>query len=376
MTEPNKLPFVYEIPLFNAKKTRDSLIIAFMLKSIKSYSLEELSQTMEDLGQPRFRAEQLAQWLYVHHVSSFDEMTNLSKALRAELAEKYSLPVASILDKQVSADGTRKYILRFADGECVETVAIPSSSSEEGSQKRLTVCFSTQVGCSLECSFCATGREGFTRNLAVGEMVDQILMAQEDFGQRVSNVVAMGQGEPFLNYKNTLAALRIINHPKLLKIGARRITVSTCGILDGIDRFATVPEQFTLAVSLHSARQSIRNAIMPRMEKQPLRQLQAALINYLEKTDRRITLEYLLIKDLNDGEEDLQALVRFCDGLLCHVNLLPLNPVASTWFQPSSQATVRRWLQELENHRIETTFRQSRGEDITGACGQLKNTFS
>lgn len=350
--------------------------MAGMPESIKTYSLEGLEQIAASYGQPKFRALQIAEWLYAHNIQSFDSMTNLSKTLRAELSENYTLSSPTMLDKQVSADGTRKYILGFEDGECVETVAIPSGYSEDGDARKLTVCLSTQVGCAVGCSFCATGQEGFKRNLNVGEMVDQVLFVQNDFEQRVSNVVAMGQGEPFLNYNNTLAALRIMNHPKLLKIGARRITISTCGVLKGIERLSQEPEQFTLAVSLHSARQHIRNALMPHMEGQPLRQLKAVLGKYIEETGRRVTLEYLLLKDINDDDEDLQALVRFCEGLLCHVNLLPLNSAAPTFFEPSNDSTLQYWQNELGNRHIETTIRNSRGADISGACGQLKNTFS
>ena len=340
---------------------------------IKTYSLEELGETAVKLGQPKFRGMQIAEWLYLRQATSFDDMTNLPKTLRTALAEEFPLHQTKIIDKQVSQDGTRKYIMQFGDGQCAETVAIPAFSPDEDETGRLTVCFSTQIGCSMGCTFCATGQEGFTRNLLVGEMVDQITIVQNDFGQRVSNAVAMGQGEPFLNYKNTLAALRILNHQKLLRIGARRITVSTCGITKGIDKMAQEPEQFTLAVSLHSAVQSTRNALMPNMQNQPLKNLKAALAHYIEKTGRRVTLEHILIRDINDNEEDLQALIRFCDGLLCHVNLLPFNPVDSTCFVPSKQKTVQKWLETLESERIESTFRQSRGSDIAGACGQLKN---
>lgn len=347
-----------------------------MSKPIKTYSLEGLSELAVELGQPKFRGMQIAEWLYLKQATSFDDMTNLPKALRAALANDFPLHSTEIADKQVSQDGTRKYIMRFGDGQCAETVAIPAFSPTEDETGRLTVCFSTQVGCRMGCTFCATGQEGFTRNLQVGEMVDQIALVQSDFGQRVSNVVAMGQGEPFLNYENTLAALRILNHQKLLRIGARRITVSTCGITSGIDKMAQEPEQFTLAVSLHSAVQSTRNALMPNMQSQPLKSLKAALAHYIEKTGRRVTLEHILIRDINDDEDDLQALIRFCDGLLCHVNLLPLNPVDSACFVPSKQKTIQKWLESLEAKRIETTFRQSRGSDIASACGQLKNKKS
>lgn len=339
-----------------------------MNKPIKAYSLKELPDVVKALGQPAFRAKQLSQWLYVHHVSSYDEMTNLPAALREALAEHHPLHEATIVDKRVSTDGTRKYLIQFHDGVCVETVAIPSRSEE-----RLTVCFSTQAGCSMKCAFCATGQAGFERNLLPGEIVDQVLLAQKDTERRVTNVVGMGQGEPFANYDNTLAALRILND-KGIGIGARHISVSTCGIIPGIERFASEPEQFTLAVSLHAARQSVRDLIMPSVAKYKLRELKQALSAYTEQTNRRVTLEYIMIEGVNDTEADLSALNTFCTNLLCHVNLIPINTVPGSAFQPSSRETVNRWVDSIRAHGKEATVRDSRGSDIEGACGQLKNT--
>ena len=281
-----------------------------------------------------------------------------------------------MLDRRVSKDGTRKYVWQFDDGAGVETVAMPSKDKDaKGSPQRLTVCFSTQVGCAIGCAFCATGKEGFVRNLTPGEMVDQIVLAGHDMGMRVSNVVAMGQGEPFLNYDNTLAALRFMNTKDGLGIGARHITISTCGILKGIERLADEPEQFTLAVSLHSAVQSTRDALMPHMKNAPLHHLHTALERYIEQSGRRVSLEYLLLKDLNDDEAHLAALKEFCRGLLCHVNILPFNEVAGSPFQPASAKTRTKWVNQMEAAGIETTVRDSRGSDIEGACGQLKNAL-
>jgi len=437
---------------------------------IKAFSLEGLVGLMKEQGQPRFRADQIAQWLYLYGVSSYEEMTNLPQYLRDSLAKKHPLGGYQIAEKQVSKDGTRKYLLRFKDGARVETVAISARSralsdtfsqknqAEHGkkaetplsgapsatnpretqrgdakssfdslfstknstpliqkgdfnakdagaaedagggekksttlsdSPKRLTVCFSTQVGCAMGCSFCATGTEGFTRNLLPGEIIDQILAAQSDFGIRVSNLVAMGQGEPFLNYENMLAALRFLNHPKGLAIGARRITVSTCGLIQEINRFAQEPEQFTLAVSLHSAEQEVRNLLMPKLSNQPLSQLRPALFNYVEQTNRRVSLEYTLIKDVNDTPEALATLLQFCSGLLCHVNLMPVNPTNSAtpnafnnksssetkrelnMLLPSSTSTIQNWQRQLEEKHVPVTIRASKGSDIAGACGQL-----
>ena len=282
---------------------------AAMIKPIKTYSLDNLKQLMKDLGQPSFRAKQLHEWLYLHHVDSYDEITNLPQTLRVQLSADYPLFTPAVIDSQTSQDGTAKYVISYHDGARVETVAIPSSDG------RLTVCCSTQAGCAMGCTFCATGKEGFTRNLSAGEIVDQILIAQTRMGERVSNVVVMGQGEPFLNYEQTLSALRILNDEKLLNIGARHITLSTCGILSGIDHLGTEPEQFTLAVSLHAAIQRTRDEIMPGVANYGLGKLKTALLKYIERTNRRITLEYAMMNHVNDSEEDLKALIEFCTGL-------------------------------------------------------------
>lgn len=346
------------------------------MDTIKAYSREGLERLFEELGQPRFRTKQIVQWLYQRGVRSYDDMTDLPKMLRAELAERAPLTVPTMLDRRVSKDGTRKYVWQFDDGAGVETVAMPSKDTNaQGSPQRLTVCFSTQVGCAIGCAFCATGKEGFVRNLTPGEMVDQIVLAGQDMDMRVSNVVAMGQGEPFLNYDNTLAALRFMNAKDGLGIGARHITISTCGILKGIERLAGEPEQFTLAVSLHSAVQATRDALMPHMTNAPLHHLHTALERYIEQSGRRVSLEYLLLNDLNDDETHLDALKEFCRGLLCHVNILPFNEVAGSPFQPAPAKTRARWVSQMEAAGVETTVRDSRGSDIEGACGQLKNAL-
>ena len=335
-------------------------------KGIKAYSREGLAEFTKNAGMPAFRAKQIEQWLYQKGATSYDGMTNLSKDMRAKLAEAAPLYCAEIDDRQVSQDGTRKYIVRYIDGCTAEMVAMPSGD-------RLTVCVSSQVGCAMACSFCATGKEGFTRNLLPGEIVEQVLLAQNDIGTRVSNVVIMGQGEPFLNYGNTLAALRFLNGKNGLNIGARHITVSTCGILDGIRAFGAEPEQFILAVSLHSAIQETRDALMPRVKNQTLPALHRAIEEYQADCGRRVSLEYLLIKGFNDDDDHLQALVDFCEGISAHVNLLPLNNVLGSPFQPASKHRVDAFIRTLERAGVEATMRDSRGGDIAAACGQLKN---
>lgn len=358
---------------FNLQKinvSRETGIITIMNTSIKAFSYTQLTSLMRECNQPAFRAKQIFEWLYLHHVTSYEDMTTLPSALRTFLSEHFPLYTPSLIDRQISTDGTRKYLLSYHDGACVETVAIPSPDN-----KRLTVCFSTQVGCTLSCTFCATGKEGFSRNLLPGEIVDQIFVVQEDIGTRVTNIVGMGQGEPFLNYHNTLAALRILNNSKGLAIGARHISISTCGIIPNIIQFSKEPEQFTLAISLHAANQQKRNMLMPKIARYSLDDLKKTLRYYIEQTNRRITLEYIMIKGVNDTPEDLNCLHSFCHELLCHVNLIPINTVSESQFQPSNLKTLKYWIHSLQNSGVEATIRNSRGADIDGACGQLKNTL-
>lgn len=346
-----------------------------MEHDIISYNLSDIQSLLERLNQPRFRTKQLIRWLYRDGASTYDDMTNLPRTLRDTLSNAAPLIPPRIADRQVSRDGTRKYVLSFADGTCVETVGIPSRSSKNtrNEPRHLTVCFSTQAGCAMRCAFCATGHEGLTRNLSSGEMVRQILTVQQDFAMRVTNVVSMGQGEPFQNYEATLEALRFMNADDGLGIGARHITLSTCGLFAGIDRLAQEPEQFTLAVSLHAAQQSVRDTLMPRCTSQPLDRLKQHLIDYVAQTGRRVSLEYLLIAGVNDTNEALDALLEFCDGLHCHVNLIPLNHIDGSPWRPSSTTIQQRFLTALHSLGKEATVRDSRGSDIDGACGQLKN---
>lgn len=342
-------------------------------KPLKAYSLDELSEILTALGQPSFRARQILEWVYLSKASSYEEMSNLPKELRATLSDLLPLHLPQIINRQVSKDGTRKYVLEFYDGARAETVAIPSSEkTHEDIPKRITVCTSTQAGCAMACSFCATGTEGLTRNLLSGEILDQIMVVQEDMGLRVSNVVTMGQGEPFANYKNTLNALDFASDPKGFSIGSRHITISTCGIIEGINKLAQEPRQYTLAVSLHSAIQETRDLLMPRIAHQNLNILKKSLSEYVATTNRRVSLEYIMIDGVNDTPKHRKALIAFCDNLLCHVNLLPVN-TASGRYSPSSQKTIKNWIKQLEASGTQTTVRNSRGSDISGACGQLKN---
>ena len=335
------------------------------MKTIKEYSIEELADCVKEVGLPSFRTQQILSWLYDKGVSSYEEMTNLPKAAREQFAQVYPLYVPDEIERQESVDGSRKYLFELHDGALLETVGLPASDG------RLTVCASSQSGCAMGCSFCATGKKGLTRNLYPGEIVDQVIAVQKDFDKRVTNVVIMGQGEPFANYDATMAALRILNHPKLLNIGARHITVSTCGVISGIKRFAREPEQFTLAVSLHAARQRIRDRIMPSMSTQTLEKLKYALQTYTKETGRRFSFEYALMKGINDSDEDLNALIEYSKDLLCHINLIPLNKIDDSPIQPSPRSKREAWQSTLEHAGIAVSTRLSRGADIAAACGLL-----
>jgi 23S rRNA (adenine2503-C2)-methyltransferase len=332
---------------------------------IKSLDLAGLGALVSELGQPGFRAKQLARWLYGRGVTSFDEMTDVPAAMRSSLRERFVIGVLALEAMQTSSDGTRKYLWRLADGVAVESVGIPAGD-------RLTVCFSTQAGCAMGCTFCATGRDGLTRSLTSGEMADQVIAVGREFGVRVSNAVAMGQGEPFAAYDATLGALRVLNSPDGAGIGARHLTVSTCGLLPGIRRFSEEPGQFTLAVSLHSAIQKTRDSLMPGVKGYRLAELRLALAAYAEKTGRRPTLEYALIEGVNDTDRELAALVRFCSGLLVHVNLIPVNPVAGAGMARASAVRVRAFERALTLGGTEASVRTERGADIDAACGQLR----
>lgn len=338
------------------------------LIGIKAFTRQDIFREFEQIGLPKFRAKQVYQWLYQKGVHSYDEMTNISKPLRAQLENAYPLSFPEIINKQVSKDGTRKYLLRLSDGATVESVGMPSKT-------RLSACVSTQAGCAMRCQFCATGRNGYTRSLGCGEIVDQVNVIAQDFGQRVTNVVLMGQGEPFQNYDASLEAMRIINDPDALEIGARHITVSTCGILPQIRRFAKEPEQFTLAISLHSAVQETRDRIMPGVRQYDLDRLHDAIISYADVTGRRPTYEYALMAGINDSDAELKALVSFTRRTLCHVNLIQLNEVKGSSYHPSTPERLAAFKKSLEAAGVEVTVREARGADIDAACGQLKQRF-
>ena len=334
-------------------------------RDVRSLAPDDIEQLVSELKLPAFRAKQLCEWIFDKQARSFDEMTNIPKALREELSHRFTFAVPKQVACQVSRDGSRKYLLQFSDGVAVETVGMPS-------RNRLAVCVSTQAGCGMGCAFCATGLAGLTRSLTAQEIVDQVVHVSRDLGERVTSVVFMGQGEPFANYDATLAALRSLNAEHGLHIGARHLTVSTCGIIPGIRAFAKEPEQFTLAVSLHSAVQTTRNQLMPGVKKYTLLRLHEALQEYTEATGRRPTYEYAMIEGINDTDPEMRALCDFCEGTLCHVNLIQLNNIPDSPFKPSPLKKVEDLQRRLQSRGVETTIRNSRGSDIDAACGQLK----
>lgn len=339
-----------------------------MLQNIKQLSKEQLVSFVLSVGQPKFRASQIYSWLWIKHAKSFEDMSDLPLNLRQTLAENFYLHIPRPIVTQQSADGSRKYLLELADKTTVECVGMPSLSKAD----KLSICVSSQAGCAMRCSFCATGKSGLIRSLTADEIYEQAQYIIDDFGMRASNIVFMGQGEPFTNYRETLRTLRLFNARDGLGIGARHLTVSTCGIIPMIRKFATEPEQFTLAVSLHSAVQKTRDELMPGVKQFKLTQLKEALQNYAEKTGRRPSYEYALIGGVNDTDEEISALCDFTRGTLVHVNFIMLNEIDDSPFKPSTPERAQLFIKRLARVGVEATIRNSRGSDIDAACGQLK----
>lgn len=331
-----------------------------ILSGLTQSGFEEIT---EKLNASKFRARQIHNWIYLKSVKSIEEMTNLSKDFRSQLSQIAEVSDIKIKNKQVSSDGTIKYLIEYPDGNCVETVLMRFDN-----RANLTACVSSQVGCAVNCAFCATGKRGFIRNLTPAEIIEQVLTIQRDTGLKVTNVVFMGQGEPLLNLDNVLKALNIFNED--LQIGARRITISTSGIIPQINKLAELNMQSTLALSLHAPVSEIRKQIMPIECKYPLGELKKALKNYTEKTGRRITIEYLLIKDLTDTPEMAKQTAMFLKDIKCNVNLIPYNVVKKDFEKPNN-TTCMKFKYILEHSGKKVTIRLERGADIDAACGQL-----
>ena len=332
-------------------------------------TLEELEKLTEELKASKFRAKQIHNWIYSKSVSSIDEMTNISKDFREQLKLIAKVTDTKIKVKQTSKDGTIKYLVEYPDGECVETVLMRFDN-----RANLTACVSSQVGCAVNCSFCATGKGGFRRNLTYKEIIEQVLTIQRDTGLKVTNIVFMGQGEPLLNLDNVLKALDIFNND--FQIGQRRITISTSGIIPGINKLADAELQSTLAISLHSPNHELRKQIMPIEEKYPIDKLKQALKGYSDKTGRRITVEYILIHGFNDTPAVAKELAYLLKDLKCNINLIPYNSVIENDYKKPSGNDVMKFKYLLEHSGKKVTVRLERGADIDAACGQLRGKVS
>lgn len=336
-----------------------------MKSNLRNFTYDALSKFLEDMGEPKFRTKQIFTWLYKGTVS-FDEMTNIKKELREKLSEITTLTLPKIEEKFVSRlDETRKYLIKLDDGNYIESVLMKYNHG-------YTVCLSSQVGCRMGCAFCASTRGGLVRNLEPYEIIGQLMIIEKDLGSRISNIVMMGMGEPFDNFANLMIFLENISHPDGLCIGHRHITVSTCGIVPKIAELAKLAPQITLSISLHAAIDEMRSNIMPINRKYDIKTLLRACRDYVKVTNRRITFEYTLIADVNDNIETASELSSLLRGMLCHVNLIPVNPVKETGFKKSNKDKIEAFRLYLERHGIAATIRREMGSDINAACGQLR----
>ena len=335
------------------------------MKNIKDYNLEELKEELKSLDEKSFRAEQIFHWLYIDKVKSFDEMTNLSVSLREKLQANYTICNFNIIKKQESSDGTKKYLFDVLDGNAIETVLMEYHHGK-------TICVSSQIGCKMGCKFCASTGIQFVRNLTSGEIVEQILAVEQDLDDKISNIVFMGIGEPLDNYDNVINAIRIINNPKGLNIGARHISISTSGLVPKIYDLAKENIPCTLSISLHATDNEKRSSMMPVNNRYKIEELIKACKDYINVTNRRISFEYALAKDNNDNLEDAKGLVKLLKGMLCHVNLIPINKIENGNYTKSTNENIIKFRDYLNEHGIVATIRRELGSDIDAACGQLR----
>lgn len=338
-------------------------------KDIKSLYLEELEEELGQLGEKSFRAKQIYQWVHQKLAADFEDMSNLSKALREKLHQQYTLTALNPVEVKISKiDGTRKYLFRLSDGNVIESVWMQYHHGN-------SVCISSQVGCRMGCRFCASTLDGLERNLTAGEMLDQIYRIQADTGERVSNIVIMGSGEPMDNYDNVVRFIRLISHDQGLNISQRNITVSTCGIVPGIRRLAKEGLSVTLALSLHAPNDEVRKTLMPIANKYRIQEILDACQEYFEETGRRLTFEYSLVSGVNDNLEEARALASLLKGMHGHVNLIPVNPIQERDYVQSDRRAIEAFQHYLESQKIAVTVRREMGRDINGACGQLRKSF-
>ncbi len=340
---------------------------------LTSQNLQTLESTLTTLGEPKFRARQLAQWIYGKRTADFAQMTNLSLGLREKLAAGFKLRSLTLTRTQGADDSTRKFLFRLKDGRFIETVLIPANPALYGqASDRHTLCVSSQVGCAYDCKFCASGLAGFTRNLEPGEIVEQVLQAEAESGRRVDNVVFMGMGEPLANLTNVLTAIEILNAPWGVGIGARHMTVSTSGLAPQIEKFADWPLQIRLAVSLHGATDAVRERIMPVNAKYPLDRLFEALTYFSRRKRQKITFEYILIAGINDGLEQAELLAHRARSLRAKINLIPYNTVDGLPWKRPAETHQDAFLAILRRGGLQATLRREKGHDIDAACGQLR----
>ena len=337
--------------------------------NIKAMTLPELSGALKEMGEPAFRAKQVYTWLH-KGVRSYDEMTNISKALREKLKERYPFTPPQVVRKQESQlDGTIKYLWQLSDGNCVETVLMRYHYGN-------TVCISSEVGCAMGCAFCASTLGGLVRRLEPQEMLDQVMFTQKDSGLPISHIVLMGIGEPLDNFDNVMRFLELVNDPGGMNISMRHISLSTCGLVPKIDALAEKKLQLTLSVSLHAPSDAVRSTIMPVNKAYPSQELLDACRRYYAATNRRISFEYAMIDGVNDSVEDAKELIRRLKGLPAHFNLIPLNHVEESPLKPSSRNAVARFQKTLEDGGITATVRRSLGGDIDASCGQLRRKYT
>lgn len=335
---------------------------------LKNLTEEEMVEFILSLGEKKFRAAQVYSWVY-KNIRDFDEMKNVPKSLRDKLREKSIIGNLDIeLKLESKIDNTKKYLFLLNDGNIIETVAMDYDS-------RLTVCVSNQVGCRMGCNFCASTIGGLSRHLEAWEILDQIMKVQEDLGKRVSNIVMMGSGEPLDNFDNSMRFLKLVNEKNGLNIGNRHITLSTCGLVDRILELADMQIPINLAISLHSPYDEERKEIMPIAKKYTIKELMDACRYYISKTNRRVTFEYALIKDKNNTDREAKKLVELLRGMLCHVNLIPINPIAERDYEKPNIEYINKFKNYLDKNRIPVSIRNSMGSDISGACGQLRRDY-
>lgn len=331
-------------------------------------SLDDLKDWMKEAGEPAFRADQLFDWLYVKRVRSFAEMTNLPKALRAKLEDAFAFVALHEITRLESKDGTVKYLFGLHDNHAIETVVMRHNYG-------ISICVTTQVGCRIGCTFCASTLGGLKRNLTAGEIVAQVVTAQQmldESGERIASIVIMGSGEPFENYDATMTFLRIVTHAKGLNIGQRHITVSTSGIVPNIYRFADENTQINLAISIHAPNDALRSKLMPVNRRYPFDEVMEAIRYYIAKTGRRVTFEYALIGGVNDQPEHAEELADVLGGMLCHVNLIPVNHVPERKYVRTPREDIFKFHRILQSRGINATIRREQGHDIAAACGQLR----